>query len=410
MQDQEPFAKLMEESNIFLDRSALSPHFTPDTLLYRDKQINSIVKALTPSLKGDKGRNLFLYGAPGTGKTSCIKYVIDKVKVLPLVKSKISYMGCKIYNSRYKVLNKIMSDHMPTYAKRGYGITDIYEKLISWIDQDSKILIVVLDEIDMVKDLDDLIYTLTRSNSDVKSGGITTVGISNNVSFKEVLDPRSLSTLYETELAFPPYNSTELSDIIRQRAKKALKEGAIDIAAINYAAAIAAKENGDARLALKMLTKAGENAEDGGKSKIEISDIKEAAKSIESDIAYDLVAMLPEHQKLLLYAISLLSIQGGKYKKLSEEVNGTFLLSGEVYEKYASIASSLKKESKSSRWYRKYVSDLEMQGLIEMMNSGKGIRGQTKLIRLRYPAEKIKATIEQSLFNDSEQPSDQGQG
>ena len=75
----------------------------------------------------------------------------------------------------------------------------------------AKILVVVLDEIDVVKDLDDLIYTLTRANSDMKSGGITIVGVSNKVSFKEDLDPRSLSTLYENELVFPPYNSNELS-------------------------------------------------------------------------------------------------------------------------------------------------------------------------------------------------------
>ena len=79
--------------------------------------------------------------------------------------------------------------------------------MINWMEEDAKILVVVLDEIDSVRDLDDLIYNLTRANSDIKAGGITIVGISNKISFKEDLDPRSLSTLYENEVVFPPYNS-----------------------------------------------------------------------------------------------------------------------------------------------------------------------------------------------------------
>jgi len=202
----EQFADLFKESKIFANREVLSPHYMPEVLPFRDKQINDIVKSLTPSLKGERGRNIFVYGKTGTGKTSCIKHVINEVKNLPVVKARISYVNCRIYNSRYRVLSKIAGDHLPFYAKRGYGVVEIYEKIINWIEEDSKILIVVLDEIDIVKDLDDLVYTLTRANGDLRAGGITIVGVSNKLSFKESLDPRSLSTLYENELVFPPYN------------------------------------------------------------------------------------------------------------------------------------------------------------------------------------------------------------
>lgn len=298
---QEPFSDLMKESTIFINRDALTPHYVPEQLLYRDKQINGIVKALTPALKGSRGRNLFIYGKTGTGKTCCIKYVIDKVSRLPSVRSKISYVPCKIYNSRYRVLNKIMSDHLPVYAKRGYGVVDIYEKMINWVEEDGKTLIVVMDEIDMVKDLDDIMYTLTRANSDVKHGGITIVGISNNISFKEDLDPRSISSLYETELVFPPYNSSELAEIMKQRAELGLKKDAVDASVINLIAAISAKESGDARLALKTLSMAGELAEEANRNKILVEDVQKAARNADEEIAYELVGMLPEHQRLVIY-------------------------------------------------------------------------------------------------------------
>ncbi len=396
-----PFDELLKESAIFARRDCLSPHFIPDSLLFRDEQIANIVKALTPSLRGERGRNLFIYGKTGTGKTSCVRYVIEEVKKLPTVRSKISYLNCRIYSSRYRVLSKIMNDHLPTYSKRGYGLVDIYEKLISWIEEDGKVLMVVLDEIDLVKDLDDLVYTLTRANSDIKNGSITIVGISNKISMKEELDPRSLSTLYENELVFPPYNSRELLAILEQRASLGLKDGVYDRAALGLAAAIAAKDSGDARLALKILSGAAEIAENEHREKITTAEVEKASKSAEEELAYELISTLPEHQRLVMYAIATLTIQGGRYRKLAEGTE-TYLFSGEVYDKYSAIANSMAKQPKSSRWYRKYISDLEMQGLIATYESGRGIRGHTKLIKLDYPAQRVKETIERGLFKEAE--------
>jgi archaeal cell division control protein 6 len=401
----EQFANLFKESKIFANREVLSPHYMPDLLPFRDKQINDIVKSLTPSLKGERGRNIFVYGKTGTGKTSCIKHVINEVKNLPVVKARISYVNCRIYNSRYRVLSKIASDHLPFYAKRGYGVVEIYEKIIGWIEEDSKVLIVVLDEIDIVKDLDDLVYTLTRANSDLRSGGITIVGVSNKLSFKESLDPRSLSTLYENELVFPPYNSRELAAILEARVEKGFRPGVMKPETVRLAAAIAAKESGDARLALKILSKAGELAEEHGLSFINDKEVEEAQDDAEQEIAYEVISTLPEHQKLVLYAVAMLSLQGSRYKKLVDG-DDTLIFSGEVYNKYTKLADAMHKDSKSSRWYRKYVSDLEMQGLIITYESGKGVRGHTKLIKLAYPPEKIKETIEKSLFMENEAKGD----
>ncbi len=391
------FADLFKESEIFANREVLSPHYVPDTLLFRGDQIEAIERALAPSLKGERGRNLFIYGRTGSGKTSCMKHVIDEINKLPSIKAKISYVNCRIYNSRFRVLSKIVSDHLPFYAKRGYGIAEIYEKIVNWLEEDGKVLVVVLDEIDVVKDLDDLVYTLARANSDLRQGGVTMVGISNKLTFKDSLDPRSLSSLYENEIVFPPYNANELAAILKDRAAKGFKPGKIDDESINLAAAIAAKESGDARLALEIISKAGELAEAEKASAVTVKQVTEAEKAAEEEIAYDAVATLPEHQRLLLYAIALLTMHGTKFKKLADG-NDIYLLSGEIYNKYVDVSKQLGREPKSTRWYRKYLSDLELQGLIATYESGKGIRGHTKLVKLLFLPEKIKETIEKSLF------------
>ncbi len=400
---------LLTESKVFAKREVLSPHYTPQKLVFREKEINNIERALAPSLKGERGRNLFVYGRTGSGKTTCTKYVINEVNSIPNSHARISYVNCRVYNTRFRVLNKIISDHMPTYARRGYGTVDLYEKLTNWIEEDSKILVVALDEIDVVKDLDDLVYTLTRINSDIRAGGVTIIGISNRVSFKEELDPRSLSTLYESELVFSPYYSNELFAIIKERAKEGFKAGTVSDEVLHYIAASAAKEGGDARFLLKVLSKAGELADDSGATEVAMKEAEQAVKAAESDVVYDLIVSLPEHQKLVLYSIVLLAGSGGSYKKLTDGVD-TYLFSGEVYNRYKSISEGLHKSPKSERWYRNYISELEMQGLIMSFDSGKGIRGHTKLIKLLYPSKKTKMVLEKDIFGVDEAKADGNAG
>lgn len=388
---------LLVESKIFANREVLSPHYVPRKLIGRQKEISNIERAIAPALKGERGRNLFIYGKTGVGKTSCVRYVIEEVKSIPNTRAQISYINCRVYNSRYRVLNKIISDHMPTYAKRGYGAVELYEKLRSWIEEDNKILVAVLDEIDVVKDLDDLIYTLTRINSDIKAGGVTMIGISNKVSFKDYLDPRSLSSLYESEIVFSNYNANELYEILSDRAVLGFKKSAISDEVLRFIAASATRESGDARLALKIMSRAGELSEDASKDRVELEYAQKAAKMAEDDVVYDVVSTLPEHQKLVLYSIALLTQGGGSYKKLSDGVD-TYLFSGEVYNRYKSISESIHKEPKGERWYRKYLYELEMQGLIAAYESGRGIRGHTKLIKLLYPAQRTKALLEKDIF------------
>ncbi|BCS90690.1 MAG: cell division control protein Cdc6 [Candidatus Micrarchaeota archaeon] len=394
-----PFLDLLKDSKIFKNHEVLSPHYIPEKLLYRDNQIKQVVNALAPAIKGQKGRNVFIYGKTGTGKTSCILYVLKQLKDLNDPSIATSYINCRIYSSKHKVLSKIIKDHMPYYSKRGIGSSEFYERLVSWISDTDKKLIVVLDEIDLIKDLDDTIYTFTRINSEVRYGSLTIVGIANKISFKDQLDPRSVSSLYENEVIFPPYDATELYEILNERAKEAFKDNVISDELLRIIAAKAARE-GDARYALKILEKAAEIADSANKDKIEQEDVDKAIKSVEEDLVYDLIETLPQDEMIILYAIALITLSGSYYKKLTDGYD-TFVFSGEIYQKYVSLCRSLNRQYKSERWYRKYISDLSMLGLIETFESSKGIRGHTKLVKLNYPSDKVKSALERVLFSSA---------
>ncbi len=394
------FEEILSRSTLFVNRDVLSPHYIPKTLPFREEYVEQIMQILSPAFRGQKPKNLFIYGTTGTGKTCSIKFVLDRFNRFGEDKkanAKMIYINCRVYNSRYRIMNKTMKFFAPELEKTGFGLTFIYEKMIELLNTGMQ-LVVVLDEIDMIKDLDDLVYTITRVNDEVgdaggKKGGVTIVGISNKLSFKNELDPRSRSSLYESETIFPPYTAPQLKSILEQRVEMGFRKNSVSQGAINLIAAITAHETGDARYALKLLERAGEVAENGQKEFVEEKDVEEARKRVEYDIASEAITTLPINQQLVLYAIAKLS---ASTKFLEPELDG-YLFSGDVYNNYMKIARKLGRKPKSARWYREYLSELEVLGLISTMLSGKGIKGRTRLIKIGHNAEDVIRIVEKNM-------------
>ncbi len=394
------FEKFLGSDSIFKNISVLSPHYIPKTLYYREKQIEEIMAYVAPSLKNQKARNILIYGKTGTGKTCSIKKIMEEFEKVQS-RARMHYLNCRIYNSKYRVLQKIVKEYCPELEKAGFGLPFIYEKLLETLRQGAYI-IVVLDEIDMIKDLDDLVYTLTRANDEVAAGGITIIGVSNKLSFKENLDPRSRSSLNEVEIVFPPYTSEQLQKILEQRVEEGFQPGVVRQSAINLAAAITAQESGDARYALKLLMRAGEIAEERKKNIMEDSDVEEARKRVELDLIAETVNTLPEMHRITLHAIAKLSIDKNRYYARLDGINDGFLMSGEVYGEYEGCCRQLRKKPRSLRWYKEYLNDLEMLGLVVTTPSSKGIRGQTTLIKLGHEPQAVYKITEMTLFGSPE--------
>ncbi|MEK6957588.1 MAG: AAA family ATPase [archaeon] len=393
------FEKEFAKDTIFLDRNLITPHYTPRELPFREPYIEKISGILSKTLRNEKPDNLFVYGKPGTGKTSVTKHVMQQLlefagsKNIPVVGN---YVNCRNHNSKYRVLIKIVKDLYQEENFLGFSAAFVYEKLLDFARKGNQ-LVLVLDEIDKIKDLDELIYGLTRSNDEISNGGISIIGISNNLMFKDRLDPRTKSSLCEQEIVFPPYNAQELTEILVKRSAVAFRDGCVDDSAINLAAAIAAQESGDARTAIMLLLRAGEIADSKGNTRITDDEVKKAKSQVEEEIIFNMISTLPEQQRLVLYSIARLASQKKPMQKITGETEEGILFSGEIYDEYCKIARRFKEPGISARWYREYINELEMYGLIVTTTSGKGIRGQTRLIKLECDADKIKGLIEKEL-------------
>ncbi len=397
------FEKHLSKKSVFLHKDIISPHYLPKNLPFREKQIEVITQNLGAVVKNSKPNNFFIYGKTGSGKTSTVKHVTDQLgdfvskKELPVFNC---YINCRSHPSKYKVLLKALRSFYPEKDFLGYSASFVYEKLIDFSREKNAHVILILDEIDKVKDVDDLMYSLSRANDELNKGSITVIGISNNLTFKEKLDPRTKSSLCEREMVFEPYNANELQKILKERSEKAFRNGVVKEEAISLAAAIAAQESGDARTAVMLLQRAGEIADNKELDFVDDQLVEQAKVSVEEEIIISMISTLPQQQQLVLYAISQLSLQNPSFTKVSGEVEKGVLFSGEIFENYLKLAEKFEHRSITSRWYRQYINELEMYGLILVTNSGKGIKGQTRLIKLGFDANKIKAALEKELFKN----------
>lgn len=381
---------LLTRKSIFKNKSALNHDFIPDYLPHRDEEIRELVEIISPFVLGNKGSNVLLYGKTGTGKTACVRFILkallNKAKSHGF-KFSFSFSNCRMDGSEYRVLVSLGSQLGLKLPFTGLATAEVLQRIISFLQKAEIRCIFVLDEVDcLIKSSgDDLLYELTRVNESLKTPlGIVT--ISNDISFKEHLDPRVLSSLSEEELIFKPYTSSQLTDILQSRSSLAFNEGVLDKGVIPLCAALAASEHGDARRALSLLRVAGEVAERKGLHIVDEACVRTAMKRIEEDQSIELVRTLPLQSKIILLAI------------LTSSKDGTKATSGEIFSSYKNITSSMGVEALTYRRFSMLINELEISGLIEGKVISQGRYGRTRFIRIASPLDLITRGLSEDLL------------
>ena len=391
------FEGFLKKESLFLDKSVLQASYTPETISHRGVEINQIANILAPALRLDKPSNLFIYGKPGTGKTLSIKHTTSKIAEISKQKNipiEVVYLNCKlkkIADTEYRLVAQLARELGKTIPATGLPTDEVYRIFFSGLDNNKKIILLVLDEIDQLvkKTGDEILYNLTRINEDLKNSKISLVGISNDLTFVDNLDPRVKSSLSEEEILFMPYNAIQLQDILKERAKRGFKGGCLEEGVIEKCSAYAAREHGDARRALELLRVAGEIAERKGFSAVGIKHIDEAEEKIERDRVQDIVLMQPKQQQAVLY--SILSLHPKRKSAI---------FTGEVYELYKGICLQIGLRPLTQRRVSDVIAELDIYGIINAKVISKGRYGRTREISLAIPLSttpKIKKALEEGL-------------
>jgi len=382
--------KSFNKNSIFKNKSVLQSNYQPEDILHRNEEIKQIASILAPVLKGERTSNLFLYGKTGTGKTLSIQYVKEELmkrfKVDSDFELRIEYLNCKlkkISDTEYRILaeliKKLGGKEVPA---TGLPTQTVYSKFIEIIDSKKQLIVLILDEIDQTvkKISDNFLYNLTRLNSELSKTQICIVGISNNLTFLDELDPRVRSSLSEEEIVFPPYNALQLQEILNNRAKEAFIKGIVQEGVVAKCAAFAAREHGDARRALDLLRVSGELAERSDSKFILLKHIDEANNKIERDKILDVIKSEPKQFQLVLYSII----------KILEERKNEPIFTGDVYNYYQNLCKENKSDILTQRRVGDIIQEFDMLGIINVRVISKGRHGRMREINLAITDNLVK--------------------
>ena len=378
--------------SIIKNRDILHFTYIPNIILHRKNEQELVTQSLLPILKQSRPSNLLVYGKPGTGKTLVVKKVLSKIQErveksnFPI---KLVYSNSKNETTLYGLLVSLgrqlglEQDELPS---NGLAISEVFKRLLNKIDEGKLNAIFVIDEIDYLAQLvaktgKDILYQLTRANEQLKQGSLTMVGISNDLTFKEKLDPRVISSLGEEEIVFTNYNVEQIKKILEERINESFIENSVEEPALNLCAALAGGEHGDARRAIDLLRVSGELAERQQSDKVTIEHVREASLKIEENKEEASLKSYPLHEKLVIIAIM--------------KANGSS--TGEIYSSYKNLCKTLGKDELTQRRITQMLSEIELSGIISGRLIHQGIHGRTKKYKLTISSEMIKKSFKDDL-------------
>ncbi|MGB9694031.1 MAG: Cdc6/Cdc18 family protein, partial [Fervidobacterium sp.] len=288
------------EESIIYNELPLTEAFIPTRLLHREGQLRELERCLKPALRNRNIENAFLVGPSGTGKTTLAKWVLESY-----FKEFSAYVNCWKYRSSHEILKEILlSFQIPVHGRESTG--ELNKQLENLVKR--KLIIVCLDEVDQLDDFN-ILYILARS-------GCGLVLASTHYHALIDLPARIKSSLALTEIEFPAYTPNELFDILKDRVEYSFRPGTIKN---NLIKIVSVAAEGDARVALEILRRAGKKAEDKGLKEVTIEEIKQAIKEAKKTKATFFLSKLNEHQKVIYEIL-------GKRKRMA---------SGMLYKEYA---------------------------------------------------------------------------
>ena len=246
----EKLGPLGEEESIFSNPDSLEPDFIPPILPFREGELREIAETLKPLLNDQSGRNIFITGKAGIGKTHAVKKVLhdlseENENIL------VFYINCWVHPTAREMSEEMFSQ-MKLPKTGEMSPAGMLGKIIMRIGE--RPVIVCLDEIDRAKEHGFLYSVLERFRKK------SLILISNRSDFPALLDERIRSRLLAKEITFRPYSREEIAGIIRERKKYAFYEDTWSKAAIETVEE-KAFEVADVRFALRALRLAGLKAE-----------------------------------------------------------------------------------------------------------------------------------------------------
>jgi cell division control protein 6 len=361
------------DQTLFKDSELFELDHVPEHFLHRDAQMQSLMFSVRPALSGRRPLNCLCIGPPGSGKTTAVIKLIEEVekqtsKIVPVI------VNCQVNSTRYAVFSQIFKK-LIGYAPPSSGVSfkKIFNEVTKYLAEHEKVLVVALDDMNYLfyeNEVNEVLYSLLRAHETHPGARIGVIAILSDTGVPHILDPKVESVFLPEEIKFPQYLQDEVKDILTTRAKTGFYPNVLDENVLERITEHTFTL-GDLRVGIDLLKRAGLNAERRASRIIEIEDVESAyEKSRLVHLSYTMCS-LKDDEKLLLGLIAE-----------SPQSN-----SGELYEKF---------HSKTSLGYTRFYEMLKKLNSIKLIDTdftGKGARGRSRVVALRYPIDEVKSRL-----------------
>lgn len=343
---------LRSGETLFRDTVVLDYEFQPKILKFRENEQMRFATAVRPLLQGYNGRNLFVYGAPGIGKTTACKHVLRELEeetdeIIPI------YINCWKENTSFKIFSKICEDLGFKFIQNK-KTTELFALIKNKLNKISAVFI--FDEIDKLEDTN-FLYTILE---DIYRK--TIILITNYRDSYSDIDERIRSRLNPEFLFFRPYKESEVAGILLQRRDYSFVQNAWEEDAFKE---IVEKctDTKDIRIGLYLMKEAGNIAEEKSSRTISHSHVSEAIKKVDDFHIKPKEDLDPELQEIL---------------ELIKNNNGKKI--GDIYENYQKLGGKLSYKS-----FQRRINKLK-EGRFISTEKISGKEGNTTLIN--YASDK----------------------
>ena len=256
--------------SLFRDTVFLSYDFQPKVVTCRENEQMRFAVAIRPLLQGNNGRNLFVYGAPGIGKTTACKHVLRELEeetqdIIPL------YVNCWKENTTFKAFTKLCEDLGFKFIQNK-KTSELFDLIKTKLNKGAAVF--VFDEIDKLED-HDFLYAILE---DLYRKSI--ILITNYRDSYSEMDERIRSRLGPEFLFFRSYSESEIATILSQRREYAFVQNCWDEDAFKEIVEKCA-ETKDLRVGLYLMREAGTLAEEKSSKRISSAHVAEAFRKVD---------------------------------------------------------------------------------------------------------------------------------
>ncbi len=260
---------LRSDESLFRDDTPLDFVYEPKLIQHREKEQRQIASCIRPLVQKRNGRNIFIYGKPGIGKTVSVTNLFKALDEEDGVEDEAYHfmVNCWHRNTSFKVIVQICSElgYKFTQNKKTEELFRIAANILN-----RRSAVFAFDEIDKAEDLD-FLYTILE-----QIYRKTVILITNHRDWILGIEERIKSRLSPEMLPFEPYTRSQVHDILESRKKLAFNEGVWEPPAFEKVVARTYQYE-DIRAGLNLMKEAGQRAEDESSRKIAVRHVELAA-------------------------------------------------------------------------------------------------------------------------------------